>query len=169
MLSGITLLPITYTNMTIHKINFFLNTLKDAPEHQELFTHIDRISEMQEAFMEVIPAQLVQLCSLGKFMDGKLTIIVGNGAVAAKLKQILPSLLSKFHKSGYVEITAIQITVQANYYTCHAANLPREKLEISQAGTESLNKLATNLPMSPLKTAVTSILKDRIKSTKNLS
>jgi hypothetical protein len=56
--------------MTIHKINFFLNTLKDAPEHQELFTQVDRISEMQEAFMEVIPPQLVEFCALGKFTDG---------------------------------------------------------------------------------------------------
>jgi len=159
-----TLLPIT--NMTIHKINFFLNTLKDASEHQELFTHIDRISEMQEAFMKAIPSELMQFCSLGKFTDGKLAIIVGNGAVAAKLKQILPSLLSKFHKLGYVEVTAIQITVQANYYTCHAVNSPREKLEISKAGTESLNTLATNLPQSPLKIAVKSMLENRLKPTK---
>ena len=154
--------------MTIHKINFFLNALKDAPEHQELFIHIDRISEMQEAFIEAIPPQLVQLCSLGKFTNGKLAIIVGNGAVAAKLKQILPSLLSKFHKLGYVEVTAIQITVQANYYTCHTVSLPSEKPTIDKAGTESLRTLATNLPMSPLKTAVTSMLKNQIKPTKNI-
>ena len=163
----ITLLAIRNTNMAIHKINFFLSALKDAPEHQELFTYVDRISEMQRAFMEIVTPQLAKPCSLGKFTDGKLTILVGNGAVAAKLKQILPSLLSKFHKMGYVEVTAIQITVQANYYTCHAVNLPREKPEISQAGTESLNILATNLPLSPLKTAVTSMLKNRIKPTKN--
>lgn len=152
--------------MTIHKINFFLNTLKDAPEHQELFTQVDRISEMQEAFMEVIPPKLIPFCALGKFTSGKLTIIVGNGAIAAKLKQVLPSLLSKFHTSGYVEVTSIQITVQANYYICHAVNLPREKPEISQVGTESLNILATNLPLSPLKTAVTSMLNNRVKPTK---
>ena len=152
--------------MTIHKINFFLNTLKDVPAHQELFIQADRISEMQAAFMEVIPPKLVQFCALGKFTDGKLTIIVGNGTIAAKLKQILPSLLSKFHTSGYVEVTSIQITVQANYYICHAVNLPRKKLEISQAGTESLNILATNLPLSPLKTAVTSMLNNQINPTK---
>jgi hypothetical protein len=154
--------------MTIHKINFFLNTLKDAPEHQELFTQADRISEMQEAFIEIIPPQLVQFCAIGKFTNGKLTIIVGNGAIAAKLKQVLPSLLLKFHTSGYVEVTSIQITVQANYYICHAVNFTREKPEISQAGTESLNVLATNLPLSPLKTAVTSMLNNQIKSTKKL-
>ncbi len=152
--------------MAIHKINFFLNTLKDEPAHQELFAQVDRISGMQAAFKEVIPPKLIPLCALGKFTDGKLTIIVGNGTIAAKLKQILPSLLSKFHASGYVEITSIQITVQADYYTCHAVNLPGKKLEISQAGAESLDILATNLPLSPLKTAVTSMLNDRISPIK---
>lgn len=152
--------------MTMHKINFFFNTLKDAPEHKELFTQISRISEMQEIFMEIISPQLVHLCSLGKFADGKLSIIVGNGSVAAKLKQILPSLLSKFHKLGYIEVTAIQITVQANYYTCHAHHDPNRKLEISNIGAEYLDKFAANLHHSPLKTAVTSMIKNKIKPTK---
>ena len=108
---------------------------------------------MQEAFMEIIPPQLVEFCALGKFTDGKLTIIVGNGAVAAKLKQILPSLLSKFHTSGYVEVTSIQITVQANYYICHAVNLTREKPEISQAGgaeSSALVETTMSVPSSPM-------------------
>ncbi len=153
--------------MTIHKINFYLNALKDAPQHQELFTYIDQLSEMQRAFMEIIPPQLAKPCSLDKFLDGKLTILVGNGAVAAKLKQILPSLLLKFKKMGYVEVTAIQITVQANYYTYSANDLSHKKPKISQAGMESLSKLATNLPTSPLKNAVKSMLKKRAKPKKS--
>jgi len=149
--------------MTIHKINFYLNALKEAPQHQELFTYIDQLSEMQRAFMEIIPPQLAKSCSLDKFLDGKLTVLVGNGAVAAKLKQTLPSLLLEFKKMGYVQVTAIQITVQANYYTYCADDLSHKKPKISQAGMESLSKLATNLPTSPLKNAVKSMLKKRAK------
>ena len=152
--------------MTMHKINFYLSALKEAPEHQELFTYIDRLTQMQQAFMEIIPPQLAEPCSVGRFSDVKLTIIVGNGAVAAKLKQVLPSLLLKFQKRGYVEITAIQITVQANYYTYCADDLSHKKPKISQAGMESLSKLATNLPTSPLKNAVKSMLKKRAKPLK---
>mgnify|MGYP001178387364 FL=1 len=152
--------------MTIHKISFFLNTLKDNSDHQELFTHIDRISEIQETFIKVIPLELTQFCSLGKVKNGKLTIIVGTGAVAAKLKQILPSLILEFHKLGFIEVTSIQITVQADYYTFHAANFSHEKPEISKIGTENLNKFADNLPTSPLKNAITSILKNRITNNK---
>ena len=149
--------------MTIHKINFYLSALMDAPQHQEMFTYIDQLTQMQQAFMKIIPSQLAKNCSLGRFSDGKLTILVGNGPVAAKLKQILPSLLLKFQKMGYLEVTAIQITVQANYYTYSADDSPRKSPEIGQVGTEILSKFVTNLPTSPLKTAVKSMLKRRTK------
>ncbi len=155
--------------MTIHKINFYLSTLKEASEHQEMFTYIDRLTQIQQAFMEIIPPQLATPCSLGRFSDGKLTILVGNGAVAAKLKQILPSLLSKFQKSGLIEVTAIQITVQANYYIYSADNSSRERPKIGQTGMEILSKFATNLPVSPLKIAVKSILKKQAKPPKKSS
>ena len=139
----------------------------DAPQHQEMFTYINQLTQMQQAFMEIIPSQLAKNCTLGRFSDGKLTILVGNGPVAAKLKQILPSLLLKFQKMGYLEVTAIQITVQANYYTYSANDLSHKKPKISQAGMESLSKLATNLPTSPLKNAVKSMLKKRAKPKKS--
>jgi len=147
--------------MTIHKINFYLSALKEAPEHRELFTYIDRLTQMQQAFMEIIPPQLAESCSLDRFSDGKLTVLVGNGAVAAKLKQILPSLLLKFQKRGYAKVTAIQIAVQANYYTYSSDDSSHERPEIGQVGAESLRKFATSLPVSPLKIAVISMLKKR--------
>jgi len=154
------------TIMTIHKINFYLSALKEAPEHQELFTYIDRLTQMQQAFMELIPPQLAESCSLGRFSDGKLTVLVGNGAVAAKLKQFLPSLLLKFQKRGYGKVTAIQITVQANYYTYSVDDSSRERPEIGHVGAESLRKFATSLPVSPLQIAVESMLKKRVKPPK---
>jgi len=152
--------------MTIQKINFYLSALMDAPQHQEMFTYIDQLTQMQQAFMEIIPPQLAKDCSLGRFSDGKLTILVGNGAVAAKLKQILPSLLLKFQKMGYLKVTAIQITVQANHYTYNIDDTSRESPKIGQVGIKSLNKFVTNLPTSPLKTAVKSMLKIQTKPLK---
>ena len=64
--------------------------------------------------MEIAPPQLAQRCALGGFFKRKLTIYARNGAIAAKLRQTLPSLLSKFQAKGY-EVTAIRIAVQANF------------------------------------------------------
>lgn len=113
---------------------------------------------MQQAFSKIVPHQLAQHCVLGRFSEGNLTICAGNGAVAAKLKQTLPSLLLKFQAMGY-EITAIRLAVQADYHNIRRGDSSSKKKRIGQAGIESLNELTTELPQSPLRTAIESLLK----------
>lgn len=148
--------------MAARKINFYLGALSTMPDHQRLFGYMDKLTAMQRVFMEIAPPQLAQRCALGGFFEGNLTLCAHNGAIAAKLRQILPSLLLKFRARGY-EVTAIRITVQANYraMTGHeaSANGPAGRRKIGQAGVESLIGLAAELPQSPLKTAVESLLK----------
>ncbi|MEO6563594.1 MAG: DUF721 domain-containing protein [Nitrosospira sp.] len=148
--------------MAARKINFYLGALSTLPDHQRLFGYMDKLTAMQQVFMEIAPPQLAQRCTLGGFFEGNLTLCARNGAIAAKLRQILPSLLIKFQARGY-EVTAIRITVQANYrpITGHelSANGPAGKRRIGQAGMRSLNRLAAGLPQSPLKSAVESLLK----------
>ncbi len=148
--------------MTARKINFYLGALRVTPNHQRLFGYMEKLTVMQEIFMKIAPSQLAQSCMLGGFFEGNLTICARNGAIAAKLRQILPSLLLKFQASGY-EVTAIRIAVQANYLAIggnySSANSSAEKRQISQVGMESLTELAAELGQSPLKSAVESLLK----------
>ena len=152
--------------MAIRKINFYLGALSAAPDHERLFGYMDKLIAMQQIFMQIAPPQLAQHCALGGFFEGNLTIYAHNGAVAAKLRQTLPSLLLKFQTRGY-EVTAIRIAVQANYQAIGGNDLPgnlsKKRLKIGQAGRESLNGLATELPPSPLRSAVESLLKRQIK------
>ena len=150
--------------MSTRKINFYLGALTGASDHQGLLAQANKLTRMQQTFMEIAPPQLAKLCALGQLSEGNLTIFAGNGAIAAKLKQSLPSLLSKFHKRGY-EVTAIRIAVQANFPIDNTGNLADKKLEIGQGGVESLNQLAAELPESPLKTAVESLLKKQTRRT----
>lgn len=153
--------------MTTHKINFFLGVLRLTPHHQRLFGHVDELTAMQQVFTEIAPPQLAQRCTLGGFSEGNLTIYTHNGAIAAKLRQTLPSLLLRFRAKGY-EITAIRVAVQANYLAIMGNNssnaLSGKQRKIGPAGMENLNGLATDLPPSPLKTAVESLLKKQKKS-----
>jgi len=153
--------------MTAHKINFYLGTLRLTPEHQRLFSYMDELTAMQQAFSKIVPHQLAQHCTLGGFFEGNLTICAGNGAIAAKLRQTLPSLLLKFQAMGY-EITAIRLAVQADYRNIRKGDLSGKKISIGRAGMERLGELASGLPSSPLKTAVESLLdKQRMKDEKN--
>ena len=149
--------------MAARKINFYLGSLRLTPEHQRLFSYTDKLTAMQQVFMKIAPPQLAQRCALGAFVEGDLTIYAGSGAIAAKLRQMLPSLLLKFRARGY-EVTAIRIAVQANYNSITDTQKVAKRLEIGQAGLESLSDLVSALPASPLRTAVAHLLKRQAKS-----
>ena len=142
--------------MTVHKINFYLGVLSQTADHQRLFSYMRVLTVMQQVFMEIAPPLLAHHCALGGFSQGKLTIYAPNGAIAAKLRQTMPSLLSKFQAKGY-EVTAIRVTVQAN--SARVEGWPVVRPQIDQAGVESLSRLVTELPESPLRRAVESLLK----------
>ncbi|SEK31903.1 DUF721 domain-containing protein [Nitrosovibrio tenuis] len=142
--------------MTVHKINFYLGVLSQTADHQRLFSYMSALTLMQQVFMEIAPPQLAQHCALGGFSQRKLTICAPNGAIAAKLRQTMPSLLLKFQAKGY-EVTAIRVAVQAN--SAYVKGSPAARPQIDQGGVESLHRLAADLPQSPLKEAVESLLK----------
>ena len=143
--------------MTARKIDFYLGTLRLTPEHQRLFNHVEKLTEMQRAFKKIMLPNLGKHCALGGFSEGSLTICADNGAIAAKLRHMLPSLLLKLQAAGY-EVTAIRIAVQANYRDIRGDDFPDRKRQIDEGGIKSLNVLAAGLGDSPLKTAVESLL-----------
>jgi Dna[CI] antecedent, DciA len=149
--------------MAARKINFYLGSLRLAPEHQRLFSYTEKLTAMQQVFMKIAPPQLAQHCALGALVEGDLTIYARSGAIAAKLRQMLPSLLLKFRARGY-EVTAIRIAVQANYNSITDTEKVVKRLEIGQAGLGSLSDLVSALPASPLRTAVAHLLKKQAKS-----
>jgi hypothetical protein len=149
--------------MAARKINFYLGSLRLAPEHQRLFSYTEKLTAMQQVFMKIAPPQLAQHCALGALVEGDLTIYARSGAIAAKLRQMLPSLLLKFRARGY-EVTAIRIAVQANYNSITDTQKVAKRLEIGQVGLESLSDLISALPASPLRTAVAHLLKKQAKS-----
>ncbi|HEV7929406.1 MAG TPA: DUF721 domain-containing protein [Nitrosospira sp.] len=149
--------------MTARKINFYLGSLRLTPEHQRLFSYMDKLTAMQQVFMKIAPPQLAQRSALGAFVDGDLTIYARNGAIAAKLRQMLPSLLLKFRARGY-EVTAIRIAVQADYHSITGPDVSVKTRQIGRAGVESLAHLAAALPASSLRAAVEKLLKRQTRS-----
>jgi hypothetical protein len=149
--------------MTARKINFYLGSLRLTPEHQRLFSYMDKSTAMQQVFMKIAPPQLAQRSTLGALVDGDLTIYARNGAIAAKLRQMLPSLLLKFRARGY-EVTAIRIAVQADYRSITGPDGSVKTRQIGRTGVESLGNLVVALPASSLRTAVEKLLERQTKS-----
>lgn len=147
--------------MTIptRKIGVYLNSLNESPEDHSLSHQINKLNEAQQIFSSIIPAQLIKHCTLGLPSDERLIIFAENGAVAARLKQLSPSLLRKAQKFGF-EITSIQIAVQAYRHIHKADKSQIKKRQLSQSGKENLSQLAISLPASELKSAIESLLKN---------
>ncbi|SFP55822.1 hypothetical protein SAMN05216419_10074 [Nitrosomonas cryotolerans] len=153
--------------MTTRKVNSYLNLLGRTPKYQGLFTKINELNKMQQIFMAVVPPYLAKQCTLGRISNGTLIVYTANGSIATKLKQVSPSLLLKLQKINW-QITAIQITVQADYFTKNTANFPsdctpKKKLLMSQAGIKHLSQLAEKLPNSVLRHAIELLLEKQRK------
>ena len=149
--------------MAPFKVNAYLNLLGKTPEYASLLTSAQKLHEDQSTFFQLIPAQWAEHCALGPITDGRLIIMAGNGAIAAKLKQISPSLLLKLQKLEW-QITAIQILVQAdsaakNTKSSTKHGYSKKKLKLSASGKECLNQLAATLPDSELKSTIQSFVK----------
>jgi hypothetical protein len=147
--------------MTSRKVNSYLNLLGKTAEYRNLFSLAQQLHIDQLTFSRLIP-NLAQYCSIGRITNGRLTIMVENGAVALKLKQISPSLLLKLQELRW-EVTAIQILVQAHFLAKNTKpftdNGHSKRKVLSQTGKDCLNQLATTLSDSELKNAIQSFLK----------
>lgn len=153
--------------MASYKVNFYLDLLRKTPKYGSLFSLASRLSADQLTFSKLLPANLAHHCNISRISNGKLTILVENGAVASKLKQNSPSLISKLQESGW-EITTVQILVQAGYsanknkYSIDK-NYIKKRLKLSQTARNCLDCLVIALPESELKNAIQRFLKKTSK------
>lgn len=144
--------------MRPHKVDSYLDLLGKTPEYASLFSSARLMHEAQSTFFKFIPEQLTPYCRLGRISDGKLTVLVENGAVASKLKQISPSLLLKLQQRGW-EVTSFQILVQAynsarNSRPSEKQGYSNKKLKLSSTGKKCLAQLAATMPDSELKNII---------------
>ncbi|SFE97746.1 DUF721 domain-containing protein [Nitrosomonas sp. Nm166] len=149
--------------MTSYKVNSYLNLLGKTPEYENLFSLAHQLRANQLTFAKLVPAHLAKHCNISRISNGRLIIMVENGAIASKLKQYSPSLLLKLQALGW-EVTAIQILVQAHHLTKNTKPLAEQgcikrKIKLSQTAQDCLDQLAATLPESELRDAIQLFLK----------
>lgn len=115
-----------------------------------------RLNAISRIWETVAPIGLARSCRVGRLDDGVLTLLADNGAIASKIKQQLPSLLEKLQQRGR-EITGIRVDVQVKIPSPERASAPKQG--ISQQSLASLEKLDNELEDSPLKEALTNLIK----------
>ncbi len=104
------------------------------------------LTSIQKIWNEIIPIQLKPYTQAGNIQHKRLTVHVENGAIAAKIKLLLPSLISKLQKQG-VEVTSIRVQVDVQSKQDKVAKPSRH---ISENAATTLKSLATQLEGSEL-------------------
>jgi hypothetical protein len=119
---------------------------KENPELAALSGQADSLTASQKIWSAILPDTLKPFTQAGSVNHGRLTVYADNGAVAAKIKLLLPSLLNELQKQG-LEVTSIRVEMQVKSSPRKPAK-PRRN--ISPQAASSLGKLADDLRGSAL-------------------
>lgn len=111
-----------------------------------LYDHADSLTVLQKIWADISPGSLKPLTRVGPLNQGLLTVFADHGAVAAKIKLLLPSLLTKLQKRG-IEVTAIRVQVQVK---SEPRTKPKTPRKISPKSASRLASLADELEGSEL-------------------
>jgi hypothetical protein len=128
--------------------------LKDSAL-SKLADRAQELTSTQKVWNEIVPAQLKQYAQAGNIQHKRLTVHVENGAIAAKIKLLLPSLLTKLQKQG-IEITSIRVQVQVQSKVDKPVKPPRR---VSDSASKNLQSLAKQLEGSELGDALNRLSK----------
>ena len=135
--------------MPVQKIG---DVIANSGNLRSLAVHARRLEDLQHLLFEAVPPALAAASRISNFNSGLLVISADNAAVAAKLRQMAPRLLSHLGKARF-QVTGIRVDVQVK------AHKIKDEHEVTGRALppdaiQQFSGLAERLPASPLKTAV---------------
>ena len=138
--------------MPARKLGFYINASKRL---RSLAAAARRLAQLQQVFLHHAPPALTRSSRVSQLRAGTLFLLAENAAIAAKLKQLAPRLLTTFQNQA-VEITSIRVEVQVREGPPGADSIRKVK-PLSVETIENLQHLAAQLDDSPLKQALTNL------------
>ena len=116
---------------------------------------VKELTSIQKIWNESVPAQLKPYTQAGNIEHKRLTVHVENGAIAAKIKLLLPSLISKLQKQG-LEVTSIRVQVDVQ---STQSEIVKPSRHLSESASKSVESLAKKLEGSELGDVLTRLSK----------
>jgi hypothetical protein len=130
--------------------------LDDLPALKRLSDQAAGLAKQQSQIAQLLPPALAKACRIGMQKGNTLVIVAANGAVAAKLRQLTPSLLLELQKRE-AQVSGITVEVQPPDLASFSIDKPPRRL--APKARSSLEELAGALEDSPLKQALKHLLK----------
>ena len=139
-------------------------TLNDCLQADEavarLAAHAGNLLKLQRIIDATLPTSLLRSCRIANYKLGIVFLHADNAAVAAKLRQMAPSLCEQLRSSGR-EITEIRVKLQPQTPGTPAPE-QEYRSPIGLQAKQGLTKLSMTLPGdSPLRAAIERLLKER--------
>lgn len=135
----------------------FTTFIHAEPALKPLLQQLSELSYMQRLYQNSVPAAFAALGQVGSFRNGILIVVAKNGAAAAKLKQVVPSLEQKIS-----QLLQQPVDVKVNVLVDSEERVSppqKHKPVMGPVALESLQRLAAELPASALKDEVSTLLK----------
>ena len=131
------------------------NYLEATDGAGKVLAHARLLIKLANLYQKIAPAHLSQASTLANYKSGIIVIHATTGAVAAKLRQLAPSLSDGFSKRG-IECNGVQVKVQAPEINTQSMTSTQKPLSIK--AEQSLCELRDHLPQSPLRSALENLL-----------
>jgi hypothetical protein len=126
--------------------------LRSADALSRLAEHAARLVRLQAILAGELPPNLAESCGVANLKEDELVIHARGGAVAARLKQMLPSLMAAYARQG-VLLAGIKVRVEVRNPEAPRPVVTHRPVSARTRG--SLAELATALPAdSPLARAL---------------
>jgi hypothetical protein len=115
------------------------------------------LQEVQRIFLDSAPPPLAQATRVKAVRAGTLHLSADNAAVAAKLRQLAPRLLTAI-RGRVPEVNGIRVEVQASAASREPAKKPKKSV-LSLETIGNFEKLAAGMPDTELKGAVAALVR----------
>ncbi|HEX4858670.1 MAG TPA: DciA family protein [Usitatibacteraceae bacterium] len=137
--------------------------LRESDGLKTVRNRFDALSRLQQSLADALPPGLKESSRVAAVEGSTLVVAVANGAVAAKMKQMLPRLLTQIreNKTQEQQVTSISLLVQPDFRGLAAAPAATQRRPIP---VDRLKELADSLADSPLKEAVQQIRRKRTRA-----
>ncbi len=118
-----------------------------------LMPQAKRLLELRQVLCDALPESLGKNTTVANYRQGRLVLYAANAAIAAKIRLLRPALIARYASLG-LEVTVMDIEVQPASATETA---PQKAAVLSQNARRALAELASQLPESELKSAITAV------------
>ena len=135
--------------MPLHTIGKLLGA---TDELKALSARMQRLRELQKLYAGSAPRELAGASRVKNYRTGTLFVSADNAAVAAKLKQLAPTLLALIRKTE-AEVTGLRIEVQVSG-ALHERVAKSRKKPLSPDAIHKFDELANRVEDGGLKTAI---------------